>query len=123
MCRSRLGDLCVLVGEESEPADAMPAKKRPHGKTGMLRKNEAEDMQPEFQEMLIEHMKAHWEAWLDKPIPALKNQSPRKAAQTPAGLERLETLLLEMERRNESLVQQELRADIPKLRQKLGLRT
>ena len=121
--QTRLGDLCVLVKEESQPADVLLAQAQSRVKAGKRQKGQAEDMQPEFREMLKEHMKAHWDAWLDKSILALKNQSPRQAARTPAGLERLEALLLQMERRNESVVQSELRADVPELRRQLGLKT
>jgi hypothetical protein len=67
-------------------------------------------------------MKAHWDAWLDTPIPALKNQTPRRAALTPEGRERLEALLIGLEYRNESAIQPELRPDVVDLRRKLGLR-
>jgi hypothetical protein len=46
---------------------------------------------------LAEFMQRHWENWLDERIPALKNQTPRQAARTEAGRERLEALLTDFE--------------------------
>jgi hypothetical protein len=65
--------------------------------------------------------KPHWDAWLDIAIPALKGQTPRAAARTPEGRERLEALLMEFEYRNESTIQPELRPDVAELRRRLGL--
>lgn len=62
----------------------------------------------------------YWEAWLDDPIPALNNMSPREAAKTDPGRDLLESLLLEYEN-NASNVDNLLTPDIPSLRQKLGL--
>ncbi len=82
---------------------------------------EVEAMPPEFLTVLEEQMKEHWEAWLDIALPALKGRTPREAARTPEGRERLEALLLEFEYRNESLIQPELRPDVAELRKELGL--
>ena len=40
----------------------------------------------------------HWEAWLDTRVPALGNKTPRQAARTASGRERLEALLAEFDR-------------------------
>ena len=66
-------------------------------------------------------MERHWEAWLDQPIGLLLDETPRQAARTPKGRERLEALLMDIEYRNEHLSQPELRADVSALRRKLGL--
>ena len=52
---------------------------------------------PEVQEQLREMGKRHWNEWLDIPVPALKDQTPREAAQSESGRERLEALMLQME--------------------------
>jgi succinylarginine dihydrolase len=52
---------------------------------------------------------------------ARANVSGRRAALTPEGMERLETLLMELEYRNESAIPPELRPDVKDLRRKLGL--
>lgn len=53
---------------------------------------------PEVQEQVKEMAKKHWENWFDSPIPALNNKTPREAAKTELGRERLEALLLQYER-------------------------
>ena len=40
----------------------------------------------------------HWEGWLDTRVPALGNKTPRQAARTAGGRERLEALLAEFDR-------------------------
>ena len=53
---------------------------------------------PEFQPMEEEMARRHWRAWLDMRVPALANKTPRQAARTPGGRERLEALLAQFER-------------------------
>src|SRR3990167_1447040 len=78
---------------------------------------------PEVQEKLKKMSEAHWENWFEMPIPALANQTPREAANSQAGKERLEALLLQYDRydleRNSKTAM--FKADIPFLRQQLGL--
>ena len=57
---------------------------------------------PELQALSDEMMRRHWEAWLDERVPALGNKTPRQAARTPKGRERLMALLGEFDRRAES---------------------
>jgi len=65
-------------------------------------------------------MVKHWETWLDSKIPALKNKTPRQAAKTEEGRERLEALLLDFEGRNEE-IDDPLRPDVKALRKELNL--
>lgn len=58
---------------------------------------------PEVQAQLKKMSEQHWRAWLDTPIPALKDQTPREAALTESGRERLEALLWQFESQNEAL--------------------
>lgn len=54
----------------------------------------AEKRVPEFAAIETE-MRRRWaEGWLDTPVPALKGQTPRQAARSAAGRERLEAVLL-----------------------------
>lgn len=53
---------------------------------------------PEVQEQLKLMAKNHWITWFDSPIPALNDKTPREAAKTKAGREKLEALLLDYER-------------------------
>ncbi len=84
---------------------------------------EIEDLnsRPEVQALLEEQMRAHREAWYNQRLPALQNKTPIQAARTKAGRERLEMLLCDLERRNESVSQPHLRVDVNAIRKKLGL--
>ncbi len=120
----RLRDECVFVNEKRESIETMLKGRMARGgrrKVGRRGAREEESMPPELRAALKESMKAHWNAWLDTPIPALKNRSPREAAGTKEGRERLEALLMEFECRDQSLIKPELRPDIAELRKKLGL--
>lgn len=118
--QKRLGDQCNFAKEERQSIETLVQEQKslPDKRPVQDRK---EDMPPELRAALRERMKAHWDAWLDMPIPALKNQTPRRAALTPEGRERLEALLMEFEYRDESAIQPELRPDVSDLHRKLGL--
>jgi hypothetical protein len=84
------------------------------------------DAQPEpsagQQAVLAELSARHWESWLDERIPALGNKTPRQAAKTAIGRERLEALFTEYAWRSESTpAANVMQPDIPALRRKLGL--
>lgn len=76
---------------------------------------------PEVQEHIKSMAKAHWENWFDEPIPMLKNKTPRQAAKTKDGRERLEALLLQYERHNAEDSDNLLKADVNYLRRELSL--
>ncbi len=65
-------------------------------------------------------MRKHWDAWVDQKVPALGNRTPRQAAKTARGRERLEALLSDFERSAERS-QSAFVPDIGELRKKLGL--
>jgi hypothetical protein len=48
---------------------------------------------PELQALEDEMMRRHWAAWLDERVPALGNKTPRQAARSERGRERLAALL------------------------------
>jgi hypothetical protein len=74
---------------------------------------------PEVREQLQEMARRHWETWLETPLPALKDQTPREAAKTALGRERLDALLLEFEGHDEA--PQPFQPDVRALRQSLGM--
>ncbi len=78
---------------------------------------------PEVQEQLKAMAKAHWESWFDEPIPMLKDETPRQAAKTKEGRERLEALLLHYEHHDLRREREDdpFKADICYLRRELGL--
>ncbi|MBI5274290.1 MAG: SEC-C domain-containing protein [Chlamydiales bacterium] len=71
-------------------------------------------------EMLRAHIKDYYIQWLDIPLPALKGKTPRQAAKTTEGRERLELLLFDFESNNPQ-DDDPLRIDIQSLRHELGL--
>lgn len=78
---------------------------------------------PEVQEQLKLMAKKHWDAWFDSPIPALNDKSPRQAAKTKDGRERLEALLLHYER-NDAQMDEKIhyfKADINFIKSELNL--
>jgi hypothetical protein len=58
------------------------------------------DASAELREIEEEMYRRHWTAWLDTRVPALGNKTPRQAARTARGRERLEALLAEFDRRD-----------------------
>lgn len=76
---------------------------------------------PEIKEQIKAMAKAHWENWLNLPIPALDNETPKEAARTKLGRERLEALLLQFERHNLDMDDNLFKADINYLKGELGL--
>ncbi len=94
---------------------------RPPDANGKSARQQSETLQalPEVQEHLQKMAEQHWQAWLDMPLPALKEQTPREAAKTALGRERLEALLLQFAQYNES--PQPFSPDVEALRQLLGM--
>jgi hypothetical protein len=88
----RLGGRASLQRTVVESMDAMLAKARSEPLPS------SPDPSPE---LTAEFEAQHWQAWCDQPIPALKGQTPREAAATPGGRERLQALLTEFEWRGE----------------------
>lgn len=85
-------------------------------------KQEAFMASPEVQAELKKMVQAHWKAWFDQPIPMLDDQTPRQAAKTEMGKERLEALLLYYERSDAERDEHDpLKADIQYLRRELAL--
>lgn len=74
----------------------------------------------EIEALEAEMARKHWEAWIDTKVPALGNRTPRQAAKTPQGRERLEALLSDFERTAERGPSAG-RPDLGALRRVLGL--
>lgn len=87
----RLGGRVMFVRSVEESLEAMLAD---------ARSREPRDPDPEPPELAAvtaAMIDRHWTEWLDTPVPALENQTPRQAAKTPNGRERLAALLDEFE--------------------------
>lgn len=77
---------------------------------------------PEIKEQIQAMAKAHWETWFDQSIPALEHKTPREAAKTKEGRERLDALLLQFERMDEKRDKNDpFRADIDFIKMMLKL--
>lgn len=113
----RLGTDAVLTRSSTQNMTELLSRRM---KTGGGALPEPPTPTPEMRQALREMQAAHWEAWLDEKVPALGNQTPRKAARTPEGRERLEALLAEYAWRD-TRTPAENRVDIAELRRKLGL--
>lgn len=85
-------------------------------------KTESKDINhlPEVQAVLQKFSKDHWKSWLDTSIPALDGQTPREAAQTKMGKEKLEALLASFHSDNQR-VQNSAPVDLHFLRKELKL--
>jgi hypothetical protein len=75
---------------------------------------------PELQAIEAELARRHWDAWLDTKVPALGNRTPRQAAKSASGRERLEALLASYGQ-NQASGRNVLGFDIATLKQRLGL--
>ena len=76
---------------------------------------------PEVQAHLKALFAAHYEDWEKERIPALGNRTPLEAVQTPGGRERVEALLLDIERRSAGLPVPPDPDTFRRLRERLGL--
>lgn len=74
---------------------------------------------PEVQEQMQKMAEQHWQEWLDTQLPALKGQTPREAAKTALGRERLAALFIEFAQHNES--PQPFSPDVAALRHSLEM--
>jgi SEC-C motif len=53
---------------------------------------------PEVRAKISEMMAAHWEHWVDEPLPILRNRTPMEAVKNPDGREIVESLVIQGER-------------------------
>jgi len=75
---------------------------------------------PELRALEAELSRKHWDAWLDTKVPALGNRTPRQAAKSASGRERLQALLANYGE-NRLVRHNALEPDLAALKQKLGL--
>ena len=119
----RLGNRAVFRNALIESAEKMledPANSSPDPTQRAMRQN-SEELQalPEVQQQLQEMARQHWQAWLDTPLPALEDRTPREAVLTTTGKERLQALLAQFEHDNAS--PEPFSPDVSALRESLGL--
>jgi len=79
------------------------------------------DTPPELRLRLEETARQHWITWLDLPVPALNNMTPREAAKTEEGRDLLESLLLYYESHDDEPNENLMRPDVAALRRELRM--
>lgn len=107
----RLGSRVLFLREVVESVEAMLEQARRDGRA------HEDDQPPELAEIAAQLADEHWTEWLDTPVPALGGETPRKAATTAEGRDRLSALLDDFEWRSTA----EHPAPVARLRAELGL--
>ena len=94
----RLGQTAALKNATVvDPSEAIDNRAR-QGAAGERHDEATLEQSPELQGIQEQMIREQWEAWLDTRVPALGNKTPRQAARTAPGRERLEALLAEFDR-------------------------
>lgn len=94
----RLGKQATLIDiTVVDPLKALEERRRQGGGNDTPDEPAAETS-PELQEVEEQMLRRQWADWLDTRVPALGNKTPRQAARTAGGRERLEALLGEFAR-------------------------
>ena len=119
----RLGGDAVLERRTVEAVEDLLAKPRPPDPRDEIALAEDERLAqlPEVQAYMREMGERHWDAWLDMRLPALGNRTPRQAARSAEGRERLDALFAEFMWTSERSPN-EMSPDVVALRAKLGMR-
>ena len=76
---------------------------------------------PEVREKISELMAAHWEHWVDEPLPILGNRTPMDAVKDPDGREIVESLVIQGERFGRNPTSSTDENVFQRLRERLGL--
>jgi hypothetical protein len=94
----RLGRTAALIDTAVvDPLEAIEERVRQRA-TGDRPDESAFESSAELQAIQEEIIREQWESWLDTRVPALGNKTPRQAARTAGGRERLEALFDEFDR-------------------------
>jgi hypothetical protein len=118
----RLGSAATLVDTSATEVGKLLDQRRASA-SGSVAGQPPEDtipLSPELQAIEAELARKHWDAWLDTKIPALRNRTPRQAAKSASGRERLEALLASYGQ-NRVAGRNAFEPDIAALKQKLGM--
>jgi hypothetical protein len=118
----RLGSTATLVDATvTDIAEVLKQRRAaPSASIASLPPEEPIPSSPELQALEAELARKHWDAWLDTKVPALGNKTPRQAAKSASGRERLEALLASYGE-NRAGRRNTLEPDLAALRQKLGI--
>jgi hypothetical protein len=120
----RPGARAKYLATEIKSMESMLARARREsgGKKARAAQEEHERLAslPEVQAALQEHLRRHFESWIDQEIPALGGRTPRQAMQDPDGRELVEALVLQAERHGRSMQPPMDQSIIRDLRARLG---
>jgi hypothetical protein len=100
-------------------ADARAARESAGG-IGEEKPSELADL-PEVRAKVAEMMAAHWERWVDQPIPMLDGRTPREAVQDADGRDIVESLVIQGERQGRLMNPPTDETVFRRLRERLGL--
>ena len=118
---ARLGARVRFVRQRKQPIERMLAARRERPPSAADRHREEEHRRlaqlPEIRALAARY----WESWTEQPIPALGGVSPRQAAETERGRERLEALLAGLEARADGQADPFTAPDVGALRRRIGL--
>jgi hypothetical protein len=121
----RLGDDAVLQNSVSESVKEKFAQMKDDVESPEQQRQreeqEAFSALPEVQALMKEMAKKRWEEWLDEPVPVLMGKTPRQAAKSVAGRERLDALLIDFERSAAETDKPAFAPDVSELRSRLQL--
>ena len=116
----RLSGTAVLVDTQVvDPSDVLAEQRRERA-SGTRGDDLLRETPPELRAIEEDLQHRHWEQWLDIRVPALGNRTPRQAARSVRGRERLEALLAEFAR--DSDTKRGAAPDVAFIREQLGLR-
>jgi len=123
--QKRLGRGATSVRDEVRTLDEALAEHRGKPETAedraARRRNEELQAAPEVQAMIAKMNADHYATWPDIPLPALKGKTPRAAMGTADGRERVEALIANAERMQDSGRSKMPAYDFNQLRTELGL--
>jgi hypothetical protein len=98
----RLRETAVLIGTETIDPSEVLTERRQERASGADYHEPLSETPPELRAIEEDLARRHWEQWLDTQVPALGNKTPRQAARSAGGRERLEALLAWFAREAES---------------------
>ncbi|GHT99325.1 hypothetical protein FACS1894126_5500 [Alphaproteobacteria bacterium] len=117
-----LGDKISFQSASAKTPEQMMKSSKKSNRGNEKRAIESYEQPPEVKEAIKEMAEAHWKSWFDEPIPLLQDKTPRQAAKTKEGRERLEALLMDYERRDKNKDEDDpFKVDVEYLRKELHL--
>ncbi len=99
--KTRLGDKArYLTTEIESPESLVESQGEGSSSRGTDQKMSQEKLLqlPEVREQMAKMINAHWEGWVDQPVPGLGGMTPQEAVTTADGRESVEAILVDAER-------------------------